>query len=243
MAAGRDNNHPKHERQWLRWPSAPSAIPKGLNHSAQGCPRRVTLGGRWIGASDIPSTGKRRHIVACLSPFGQCHRALVIPKNTLTDARTHVRRAWSHSLAHPQRDAWDPAGPQVKAGSEPLILTGRRGLQGLTSRWERGNLHIRMASNGNTENKDSDPALSRSELLIIPSCATTPHPQPKDRRMRKAAETPSKQRTIRDPPRTATGPLPDRFHTNKPATRAAPATTNLPERLEHPPSKRLSCQK
>jgi hypothetical protein len=79
----------------------------------------------------------------------------------------------------------------------------------------------------------------RSELLIIPSCATTPHPQPKDRRMRKAAETPCKQRAFRDPPRIATGPLPDPFPSNTPGTRAAPATTNLPERLEHRARKRL----
>ena len=71
------------------------------------------------------------------------------------------------------------------------------------------------------------------------SGVTTPHPQPKDRRMRKAAETPCKQRPFRDPPRTPAGPLPDPFPSNTPATRAAPATTNLAERLEHPPSKRL----
>jgi hypothetical protein len=49
--------------------------------------------------------------------------------------------------------------------------------------------------------------------------------------MQKAAETPCKNWAIRDPPRTATGPVPDRFHTNKPATGAAPATTNPEGRL------------
>jgi hypothetical protein len=71
------------------------------------------------------------------------------------------------------------------------------------------------------------------------SGVTTPHPQPKDRRMRKAAEPPCKQRAFRDPPRTPAGPLPDPFPSNTPATRAAPATTNLQERLENPSGKRL----
>jgi hypothetical protein len=80
---------------------------------------------------------------------------------------------------------------------------------------------------------------ARSTASIIRSGVTAPHPQPKDRRMRKAAENPCKQRAFPDPPRTATGPVPDPFPSNTPATRAAPATTNLQERLEHPPSKRL----
>ncbi len=57
--------------------------------------------------------------------------------------------------------------------------------------------------------------------------------------MRKTAETPCKQRAFPDPPRTAAGPVPDRFPTNTPATRAASATTNLEERLEHRASKRV----
>ncbi len=80
---------------------------------------------------------------------------------------------------------------------------------------------------------------ARLTASIIRSGVTTSHPQPKDRRMRKAAETPCKQRAFPDPPRTPAGPLPDRFPSNTPATRAPPATTNLEERLEHPPSKRL----
>ena len=80
---------------------------------------------------------------------------------------------------------------------------------------------------------------ARSTASIIRSSVTTPHQQPKDRRMRKPAETPCKQRPFRDPPRTPAGPLPDPFPSNTPATRAAPATTNLQERLEHRASKRL----
>ncbi len=71
---------------------------------------------------DIPSTGKRGQTVAYLSPYGLCHRALVVPKNTLTAASSHVRgafgayaRAWSHTLTQQQRDAWHAAGPQVKS--------------------------------------------------------------------------------------------------------------------------------
>jgi len=40
-------------------------------------------------------------------------------------------------------------------------------------------------------------------------------------RMRKAAETPCKQRAIRDPPRTPAGPVPDRFPSNALATRVS----------------------
>ena len=69
---------------------------------------------------------------------------------------------------------------------------------------------------------------------------SNPHPQPKDHRIRKAAETPCKQRAVRDPPRTATGPVPDRYPSNTPTTRAAPATTNLEEPPpEHQASKRV----
>ena len=70
---------------------------------------------------DIPSTGKRGVVVAYMSPYGQCHRALAIPKNTITEARSRVRaafgsfaRGWSKVLTQPQRDAWDAAGPSVK---------------------------------------------------------------------------------------------------------------------------------
>jgi hypothetical protein len=57
--------------------------------------------------------------------------------------------------------------------------------------------------------------------------------------MRKAAETPCKQRAFPDPPRIPAGPVPDPFPSNTPATPAAPATTNPPERPEHSSRKRL----
>ena len=70
---------------------------------------------------------------------------------------------------------------------------------------------------------------ARSTASIIPSGATTPHPQPKDHRMRKAAETPCKQGAFRDPPRTPAGPAPDPFPSNTPAKA-------LPSRLGGRPS-------
>ena len=58
---------------------------------------------------DIPSSGKRGTIVAYLSPFGLCHRALIVPANTQTPARQHMRRAfgnfaraWSRVLTNDQ---------------------------------------------------------------------------------------------------------------------------------------------
>src|ERR1035441_7675213 len=78
--------------------------------------------------------------------------------------------------------------------------------------------------------------LNGQHYSIRRGCST---PAAQDRRRRKVAETPCKQRAFRDPPRIPAGPLPDPFPSNTPATRAAPATTNLQERLEHPPSKRL----
>ena len=41
------------ERMRSLSPGSREAIPKGLNHSAQGCARRATLGGRWVGASTL----------------------------------------------------------------------------------------------------------------------------------------------------------------------------------------------
>ena len=48
-------------------------------------------------------------------------------------------------------------------------------------------------------------------------------PAAQDRRRRKVAETPCKQRAFPDPPRTPAGPLPDPFPSNTPPTRPAPA--------------------
>jgi hypothetical protein len=91
---------------------------------------------------DIPSSGKRGILVAYQSRFGLCHRALVVPANTQTPARQHMRRAfakfaraWGGLLTQAQRDLWDEAGPKVQSatrlGSGPL--TGQQHFQGINS--------------------------------------------------------------------------------------------------------------
>ena len=91
---------------------------------------------------DIPSSGKRGTVVAYQSKFGLCHRALVVPANTQTPARQHMRRAfgnfaraWGGVLTQAQRDRWDEAGPKVQSasrlGSGPL--TGQQHFQGINS--------------------------------------------------------------------------------------------------------------
>jgi hypothetical protein len=91
---------------------------------------------------DIPSSGKRGTVVAYQSRFGLCHRALVVPANTQTPARQHMRRAfgnfaraWGGVLPQIERDRWDQAGPKVQSasrlGSGPL--TGQQHFQGINS--------------------------------------------------------------------------------------------------------------
>jgi hypothetical protein len=91
---------------------------------------------------DIPSSGKRGTVVAYRSRFGLCHWALVVPANTQTPARQHMRRAfgnfaraWGGVLTQAQRDRWDEAGPNVpsatRLGSGPL--TGQQHFQGINS--------------------------------------------------------------------------------------------------------------
>jgi hypothetical protein len=90
-----------------------------------------------------PSSGKRGNIVAFISPYGQCQRELVIPKNTWSPARDHMRssfgrisQAWSGLLTDAQRDAWCEAGPKVqsaKRAGESGPLTGQQHFQGINS--------------------------------------------------------------------------------------------------------------
>ncbi|MGO8929222.1 MAG: hypothetical protein ACLQU3_20340 [Limisphaerales bacterium] len=91
---------------------------------------------------DVPSSGKRGTVVAYRSRFGLCHRALVVPANTQTAARQHMRRAfgnfaraWGGVLTQAQRDRWDEAGPKVQSGprlgSGPL--TGQQHFLGINS--------------------------------------------------------------------------------------------------------------
>jgi hypothetical protein len=92
---------------------------------------------------DIPQSGRCGTFVSYRSRFGQCRRALVVPKNTLTAARERARRdfayyarAWAAMLTEEQRDAWNLAGPKVQ--SEKRLgqsgpLTGQQHFQGISS--------------------------------------------------------------------------------------------------------------
>ena len=91
---------------------------------------------------DIPKSGKCGVTVSYRSPFGNCQRMLVSPKNTITPAREHMwrgfggfARAWGGVLTEEQRVAWNVAGPKVQSktrlGSGPL--TGQQLFQGLNS--------------------------------------------------------------------------------------------------------------
>ena len=141
-----------------------------------------------------------------------------------------VKLAWASPA--PQQVWLSDTSEQPRAKGRPYRRSARLGHCHIA-----GGVSGRRGSLKEARSAWASPA--RSTVSIIRSGVTTPHRQPKDRRMRKAAETPCKQRAFRDPPRTPAGPLPDPFPSNTPATRAAPATTNLQERLEHPPSKRL----
>ena len=90
-----------------------------------------------------PSSGKIRERVAYVSPFGQCQRALVIPANTQSPARDHMRgsfgrlsRAWGGLLTEAQRQAWSVAGPSVQSAKrlgKSGPLTGQLHFQGINS--------------------------------------------------------------------------------------------------------------
>jgi hypothetical protein len=91
---------------------------------------------------DIPKSGKCGTTVFYRSPFGNCQRILVSPRNTRTSARQLRRgafgsfaRAWGRVLTQAQREVWNVAGPTVQSktrlGSGPL--TGQQLFQGLNS--------------------------------------------------------------------------------------------------------------
>ena len=91
----------------------------------------------------IPSSGKRGNIVAYQSRYGNCQRQLIVPKNTITPAREHMRRAfgsyagaWSRLLTQAQRVAWNVAGPKVQSAKrlgQSGPLTGQQHFQGINS--------------------------------------------------------------------------------------------------------------
>jgi hypothetical protein len=92
---------------------------------------------------DVPQSGKRGQVVAFQSPFGLCLRQWVVPRNTITPARQHMRaifgnnsRMWSGTLSQEQRDRWCATGPQVM--SHPRLaqrgpLTGQQFWQSISS--------------------------------------------------------------------------------------------------------------
>jgi hypothetical protein len=92
---------------------------------------------------DVPKSGKLERVVAFQSRFGLCLRELVIPRNTITEARQHMRgvfgsnsQMWSRRLSQEQRDRWNLAGPRVM--SHPQLaqsgpLTGQLLWQSINS--------------------------------------------------------------------------------------------------------------
>ncbi len=90
-----------------------------------------------------PSSGKRNNVVSYVGRFGQCQRVSVIPANTPSPARDHMRgsfgrlaRAWSRLLTQAQRDAWNVAGPKVQSAkrlTQAGKLTGQLLFQGINS--------------------------------------------------------------------------------------------------------------
>jgi hypothetical protein len=90
-----------------------------------------------------PSSGKIGNRVAFISRYGQCQREYLIPKNTWSPARDHMRgtfgrlsRAWSQLLTDAQRDAWCEAASQVQSAKrlgKSGPLTGQQHFQGINS--------------------------------------------------------------------------------------------------------------
>jgi hypothetical protein len=92
---------------------------------------------------DTPRSGKCGNAVAFQSRYGLCLRTYLIPRNTLTPAREHMRavfgsasRMWSGKLTEEQRDRWNAAGPNVM--SHPRLaqkgpLTGQQFWQAINS--------------------------------------------------------------------------------------------------------------
>jgi hypothetical protein len=92
---------------------------------------------------DTPRSGKCANVVAFQSRYGLCLREWVVPRNTASPARRHMRaifgrnsQMWSSVLTQDQRDRWNAAGPQVM--SRPQLaqkgpLTGQQFWQGIST--------------------------------------------------------------------------------------------------------------
>jgi hypothetical protein len=75
---------------------------------------------------DTPRTGKIANMVAYPSPYGQCYRALCIPRDPRTERQRHARDSfglssqdWGVVLSELQRQRWVEAA--LKAPSHPSL--------------------------------------------------------------------------------------------------------------------------
>src|ERR1035438_5762687 len=75
---------------------------------------------------DTPRTNKIGNMVAYISPYGQCYRAYVVPRNPRTEAQMHKRdifgsssSGWGLRLTEPQRQRWVQAA--LTAPSHPSL--------------------------------------------------------------------------------------------------------------------------
>jgi hypothetical protein len=75
---------------------------------------------------DTPRTNKIGNMVAYISPYGQCYRAYVVPRNPRTEAQMHKRdifgsssSGWGLKLTEPQRQRWVQAA--LTAASHPSL--------------------------------------------------------------------------------------------------------------------------
>lgn len=92
---------------------------------------------------DTPRSGKCGQVVAFQSRYGLCLRTYLVPRNTMTPAREHMRavfgnssRLWGGLLTEEQRNRWCAAGPKVM--SHPRLgqkgpLTGQQLWQSINS--------------------------------------------------------------------------------------------------------------
>ena len=75
---------------------------------------------------DTPRTNRIGNQVAYVSPYGQCYRAYVVPRNPRTEPQMHMRdvfgsssSGWGLKLTEPQRQRWVQAA--LTAASHPSL--------------------------------------------------------------------------------------------------------------------------
>jgi hypothetical protein len=89
----------------------------------------------------IPSSGACGQVVAYETRFGSIRRQRIVPKNTRSPAREHMRgafgsfaRAWGRRLTQAQRDLWNVAGPKVMSAprlAQSGPLSGQQHFEGI----------------------------------------------------------------------------------------------------------------